>query len=127
MGWRAGKSIDKIRSSTNWYLEAVWWAHGSSLIYFLYFYMFLNYTRIKYPDINLAWGFRKKLNQRTGDVAQTVERLPNKCKALNLNPNTAKKKKTTRPERKCWWINNTDMSKDFIKHCTEGKNKKQKS
>jgi hypothetical protein len=26
-------------------------------------------------------------------VAQTVERLPNKCKALNLNPNTAKKKK----------------------------------
>jgi hypothetical protein len=29
--------------------------------------------------------------KRTGDVAQVVEHLPSKCKALSSNPNTAKK------------------------------------
>jgi hypothetical protein len=34
----------------------------------------------------------KKFTFRAGGMAQAVERLPSKCKALSSNPSTAKKK-----------------------------------
>jgi hypothetical protein len=42
----------------------------------------------------------KKPNTGASGVAQVVERLPNKYKAMSLNPSTAKKKKRKK-ERNC--------------------------
>jgi hypothetical protein len=59
-----------------------------------------------------------------GDVAQVLEHLPTKCKALSSNPHTAKKlKKKKRKEKKMWewgvivlWTNVTLIRND-IKKC----------
>jgi hypothetical protein len=40
----------------------------------------------------------KKPNTGASGVAQVVERLPNKYKAMSLNPSTAKKKKERKKE-----------------------------
>jgi hypothetical protein len=49
-----------------------------------------------------------KTHHGTGDMAQAVEHLPPKCKALNSNPNTGKKKKKRRKKEK----------KRKLQHCT---------
>jgi hypothetical protein len=61
---------------------------------------------VKSGNIKSEIPFPKSITRtkRAGGVAQTVEHLPNKCKAMDSNPNTEKmknnhhnKKQTTKP------------------------------